>query len=373
MQNVPDMPDPGPGSQTFYYTNQQSARLLFYHDHAWGITRLNVYVGEAAGYLIQDPVEQAMVNGGTVNGRTFTAGTIPADQIPLIIQDKTFVDPATITEYRPDLGLGFNRQPCTGSHGIRTGHDPVPATSGGPMSTCLPRTLDNPDLSGANAYGPLALRPLVLPADPGMRLPPGRGKTVIASRLDRFRIPITTPTAFRIPTLVENNNFCQPPEMPGTPNVSWGAEAFLDTMLVNGTVYPKVTLDPKPYRFRILNASHDRFLNLQLYLADPTVSPVNPAMCRTCAPNTEVKMVPAAANRGFPGRTGRRTAGKAVCLIRPQEVPPGSRSAPKAASCRGRSLLPNQPVTWNTDPTMFNVGNVLQQNRRRRNAHPGSG
>ena len=37
---------------TFDYTNQQSARLMFYHDHAWGITRLNVYAGEAAGYMI---------------------------------------------------------------------------------------------------------------------------------------------------------------------------------------------------------------------------------------------------------------------------------------------------------------------------------
>ena len=46
--------NPGPGSQTFYYTNQQSARLMFYHDHAWGITRLNVYAGEAAGYLLTD-------------------------------------------------------------------------------------------------------------------------------------------------------------------------------------------------------------------------------------------------------------------------------------------------------------------------------
>ena len=33
---------PDDGIQTFYYTNQQSARLMFYHDHAWGITRLNV-------------------------------------------------------------------------------------------------------------------------------------------------------------------------------------------------------------------------------------------------------------------------------------------------------------------------------------------
>ena len=54
VHNVPDMPDPGDGSMTFYYSNQQSARLMFYHDHAFGITRLNVYAGEAAGYVITD-------------------------------------------------------------------------------------------------------------------------------------------------------------------------------------------------------------------------------------------------------------------------------------------------------------------------------
>ena len=48
------------GCQTFYYTNQQSARLMFYHDHAWGITRLNVYAGEAAGYLITDDTEKKL-------------------------------------------------------------------------------------------------------------------------------------------------------------------------------------------------------------------------------------------------------------------------------------------------------------------------
>ncbi len=58
------MPDPGPGAQTFFYTNQQSARLMFYHDHAWGITRLNVYAGEAAGYVITDPMEQSLIAAG---------------------------------------------------------------------------------------------------------------------------------------------------------------------------------------------------------------------------------------------------------------------------------------------------------------------
>ncbi|MDV3223043.1 MAG: hypothetical protein LOY02_16600, partial [Intrasporangium sp.] len=43
VKNVPDMAnvdDPADGVQTFYYTNAQSARLMFYHDHSWGITRL---------------------------------------------------------------------------------------------------------------------------------------------------------------------------------------------------------------------------------------------------------------------------------------------------------------------------------------------
>ncbi len=87
--------DPGQGSMTFYYTNQQSARFMFYHDHAYGITRLNVYAGEAAGYLLQDPQEAALVNGGDIPNSTplvtAAAGTIPALQIPLVIQDKTFV------------------------------------------------------------------------------------------------------------------------------------------------------------------------------------------------------------------------------------------------------------------------------------------
>jgi hypothetical protein len=56
FRNIPDMPDPGNGSQTLYYPNQHSNRMMFYHDHALGITRLNVYAGMAAGYLVTDPV-----------------------------------------------------------------------------------------------------------------------------------------------------------------------------------------------------------------------------------------------------------------------------------------------------------------------------
>jgi len=49
------------------------------------------------------------------------------------------------------------------------------------------------------------------------------------------------------------------------PEVSVVPEMFGDTMLVNGTVYPRATVDPRRYRLRILNACQARFFNLQLY------------------------------------------------------------------------------------------------------------
>jgi spore coat protein A len=49
------------------------------------------------------------------------------------------------------------------------------------------------------------------------------------------------------------------------PSVSVVPEAYGDTMLVNGTAFPKATVDPRRYRFRVLNACQARVLNLQLY------------------------------------------------------------------------------------------------------------
>ena len=93
--------------QTFYYTNQQSARLMFYHDHAWGITRLNVYAGEAAGYLITDDTEKTLISSGTIPGA--------ADTIPLIVQDKTFV---------PDVTQLYNQYDANGNI-VSYGQDPT--------------------------------------------------------------------------------------------------------------------------------------------------------------------------------------------------------------------------------------------------------
>ena len=55
------------------------------------------------------------------------------------------------------------------------------------------------------------------------------------------------------------------------PAVSLVPEAFLDTILVNGGVYPVATVAPKRVRFRMLNASQARFFHLNLYAEDPSL------------------------------------------------------------------------------------------------------
>jgi spore coat protein A, manganese oxidase len=52
------------------------------------------------------------------------------------------------------------------------------------------------------------------------------------------------------------------------PAVSVVPEFFGDTMLANGTVYPRTTVEARRYRLRILNACNARFLNLQMYVAN---------------------------------------------------------------------------------------------------------
>lgn len=68
-------------SKTFNYPNNQTARLMWYHDHAWGLTRLNTQIGLAAGYLLTDAFEASLNLPGPI-GSQF--------DVPLIICDKTF-------------------------------------------------------------------------------------------------------------------------------------------------------------------------------------------------------------------------------------------------------------------------------------------
>jgi spore coat protein A, manganese oxidase len=133
---------PFPNDGIFYYPNDQPATMLWYHDHAVGITRLNVVAGLAGLYFIREPGEDSL---RLPEGRY---------EIPLIIQDKRF----------------------------------------------------NSD--GSIWYPTESLIPLIHPV--------------------------------------------------------WNPDYFGDLAVVNGTVMPFLAVEPRKYRFRILNAANGRFFNLQL-------------------------------------------------------------------------------------------------------------
>ncbi|WP_077602924.1 multicopper oxidase family protein [Oceanobacillus sojae] len=131
--------------KTFTYPNHQRGSLLWYHDHAMGITRLNVYAGLAGMYILRDKQEEAL--------------NLPAEdyEIPLMITDRSFND---------DGSLFYPSQP---------------------------------DDAAVNLPNPS-----ILPAFNG------------------------------------------------------------DTILVNGKIWPYLEVEPRKYRFRILNASNTRSYRLQL-------------------------------------------------------------------------------------------------------------
>jgi spore coat protein A, manganese oxidase len=51
---------PGQSRSYYYYPNEQDAALLWYHDHAMGINRLNVYAGLFGLHVVRDSAEDAL-------------------------------------------------------------------------------------------------------------------------------------------------------------------------------------------------------------------------------------------------------------------------------------------------------------------------
>ena len=258
FQNVPDMVGAGPGQVpgtpvdgmgTFYYPNDQSGRLMFYHDHAYGLTRLNVYAGEAAGYLLTDPVEDGLIAAKVIPNQ---GGGVYNYGIPLIIQDKSFV-PAdvAIQDSKWDTANWGGQGNLWFPHVYEPNQDPI-----------------DPANLGANPYGRWDYGPWFWPVFPAKPLP-------------------------------------GPAAKPQDYATSAVPEAFMDTMLVNGAAYPYLNVNPTAYRFRILNACNDRMLNLQLYIAVQNNAEVKmvPAVYNKKYPPTwptdgRAGGVPAPANRG---------------------------------------------------------------------------
>jgi FtsP/CotA-like multicopper oxidase with cupredoxin domain len=312
VRSVPDM-DPQydsstDGAMTFFYTNQQSARLMFYHDHSWGITRLNVYAGEAAAYVIEDATEKALVSSGIIPG--------PADTIPLVIQDRTFV-PSIEQVAVQDPTWNPDRWGGEGSFWYH--HVYMPAQNPG-------------DPGGMSAFGRWMYGPWFWPPATDAKYGP------IANPNFDPACSLDDPTTWQYQT----DPFCEPELIPGTPNLSAGMEQFNDTPIVNGTAYPTVTLQPRPYRLRILNAANDRFWNLQWYVADGTGTEVALNAAEVAAAQEDPVVFP--------------TPDTVLSPPGPDWIQIGTEGGFLPAP----AVIPAQPITWITDPTRFDVGNVDQ-------------
>ncbi len=73
------------GQAEYYYPNHQSARLMWYHDHSFGTTRINAYAGLASAYVVYDDYELSLVASNNL------PGPLDPRTLYLIFQDKIFV------------------------------------------------------------------------------------------------------------------------------------------------------------------------------------------------------------------------------------------------------------------------------------------
>jgi FtsP/CotA-like multicopper oxidase with cupredoxin domain len=107
-----------PGYATFQYPNDQRASTVWYHDHALGMTRLNVYAGPAGFFLIRGGPDG---DDAVLDGRFGTTAVLPGPapkandrfppnktyyEIPIAIQDRAFNDDGSL--FYPDTRSFFD-------------------------------------------------------------------------------------------------------------------------------------------------------------------------------------------------------------------------------------------------------------------------
>jgi FtsP/CotA-like multicopper oxidase with cupredoxin domain len=92
----------GPGFATFQYPNRNRASTIWYHDHALGMTRLNVYAGPAGFYILRGgPSGDKAVMDSRFATPAVLPGPAPKEgdkfpprkayfEIPIAIQDRAF-------------------------------------------------------------------------------------------------------------------------------------------------------------------------------------------------------------------------------------------------------------------------------------------
>ena len=301
--HVPDMTQPknGDGVKTYYYTNNQTCRFMWYHDHTYGITRLNVYMGLVSAYSLTDSVEQSLMDDIHLPDVNHT--------FPLIIQEKTFLPNDEQLQYADPTWIQH-----------RNTLNPQWGVAGDLWLPHVWAPNQNPNVTAcANDLGRWDYGPWFWPPYTGLE-----NQELVDSQGRRY---------------------------PNIPNPTGTPESFCDTPLVNGKAYPFMNVESRAYRFNILNAMNDRTINLSLFkaasndLTDCTFD-INGNVIPICLDSGETVMKPA--NPGQPGwpaswPTDGRDGGvpdPATCGPNMYQIQNECGFLPKV------SVLTNQPVAY---------------------------
>ena len=207
---------PGSDYLAYTYANDDEASMHWYHDHGEGVTRINAYAGLAGLYVIRDANETALVN----------LNLLPSgeQEIPVVIQDKVF-------QANGDLAY----------------------------------TGDIPVFNGWNTANPAATQKLPtyypIAVDPATGLPvidPVTGNPPVDTTTGYYQVE-----AGKTVGNFEPNN---PAAVTAGTQPTHVPEMFGDVICVNGVAWPKLQVEPRQYRLRLLNGSDSRVYNLRFDL-----------------------------------------------------------------------------------------------------------
>jgi FtsP/CotA-like multicopper oxidase with cupredoxin domain len=209
----------GKGYSRDLYPNDQPSTTLWYHDHTLGITRLNVYAAGAGFWLIRE--DDPKTRGDDDKESGLLKGRLPGPA-PKLGQD-------------PNCSANDDDGKHKGKKCVREHIREIPLA-------IQPKSFNE---DGTQFY----------PAD--RQFFEGLGDGDILAENDQMFSLVTPDGAF--PFLPQANSDIAP---------IWNPEAFFNTMVVNGRTWPQLEVASERYRFRILNASDSRFLNLALFVVN---------------------------------------------------------------------------------------------------------
>ncbi|MCF6249970.1 MAG: multicopper oxidase [Methylococcaceae bacterium] len=235
------------GEANFVYPNSQRAATNWYHDHSLGMTRQNVYAGPAGFFLIRDKTEQGQqlpspapstaLDAQLAIDATLINAKIAKKQAKIVKLQAKYQK--TVLAGEPDAELLIK----------------IPA---------LEAQIAALQFQLATPYReiPIVVQDRSFNADGSLFYPTDRAffEGLAASQLQLPFDGQGNVAAGQFPNNVNG-------EFPGfLSDIApiWNPEAFFNTNVVNGRVWPFLDVQPERYRLRLLNGANSRFYNFSL-------------------------------------------------------------------------------------------------------------